>query len=36
MYFGPEKQILLTVHYLGVGDADNTLYEAILFCSLEN
>ena len=23
-------------HYLGVGDADITLYEAILFCGLEN
>ena len=23
-------------HYLGVGDADFTLYEAILFCGLEN
>ena len=42
MYISPEKQLftmkltLLTVHYLRVGDADNTLYEAILFCGLEN
>ena len=28
--------IYTSFHYLGVGDADITLYEAILFCGLEN